>query len=33
MSDDHDDFGGISRDLPRLLGRRRMLGCSRAEPQ
>lgn len=26
MSDDHDDFGGISRDLPRLLGRRRMLG-------
>jgi protocatechuate 3,4-dioxygenase beta subunit len=22
---DHDDFGGISRDLPRLLGRRRML--------
>jgi len=23
---DHDDFGGISRDLPRLLGRRRMLG-------
>ncbi|MBN9180717.1 MAG: intradiol ring-cleavage dioxygenase [Microbacterium sp.] len=26
MSDDHDDFGGISRDLPRLLGRRRLLG-------
>ncbi|GAY09425.1 intradiol ring-cleavage dioxygenase [Pseudonocardia sp. N23] len=24
--DDHDDFGGISRDLPRLLGRRRLLG-------
>ncbi|AEA26828.1 intradiol ring-cleavage dioxygenase [Pseudonocardia dioxanivorans CB1190] len=23
---DHDDFGGISRDLPRLLGRRRLLG-------
>jgi protocatechuate 3,4-dioxygenase beta subunit len=22
---DHDDFGGITRDLPRLLGRRRML--------
>ena len=26
MSPDHDDFGGISRDLPRLLGRRRVLG-------
>ncbi|MDN5918689.1 MAG: intradiol ring-cleavage dioxygenase [Pseudonocardia sp.] len=25
-SDDHDDFGGISRDLPRLLGRRALLG-------
>lgn len=24
--DDHDEFGGISRDLPRLLGRRRILG-------
>ena len=25
-SDDHDDFGGISRDLPRMIGRRRLLG-------
>lgn len=25
-NDGHDDFGGITRDLPRLLGRRRMLG-------
>lgn len=24
--DDHDDFGGISRDLPRLIGRRTLLG-------
>lgn len=24
--DDHDDFGGMSRDLPRFLGRRRALG-------
>ncbi|MBW0106593.1 intradiol ring-cleavage dioxygenase [Pseudonocardia sp. KRD291] len=24
--DDHDDFGGISRDLPRLIGRRALLG-------
>ena len=24
--DDHDDFGGLSRDLPRFLGRRRALG-------
>jgi protocatechuate 3,4-dioxygenase beta subunit len=26
MHDDHDDFGGLDRDLPRLLGRRRALG-------
>lgn len=25
-SGDHDDFGGISRDLPRLIGRRALLG-------
>lgn len=25
-SEDHDDFGGISRDLPRLIGRRALLG-------
>ncbi|MET0189222.1 MAG: intradiol ring-cleavage dioxygenase [Pseudonocardia sediminis] len=25
-TDDHDDFGGISRDLPRLIGRRALLG-------
>lgn len=26
MHDDHDDFGGLSRDLPRLVARRRALG-------